>query len=180
VSARVLVAGVGNVFLGDDGFGVEVARRLASAGLPPWVRVADYGIRGMHLAYDLAGGGHELTILVDATSRDDVPGTVYVIELDTSAPPPVVAETDFGPARFLDAHGMQPDVVLNLVRLLGGNPGKVLLVGCEPATLEQGMGLSPVVAGAVDSAVSVVTTLVAGYGAEAGGTPVGTGDGEGS
>src|SRR5205085_409243 len=99
-------------------------------------RMADYGIRGMHLAYDLAGGGQELTILVDATTRGDAPGTVYVVELDTSTAVPVVPEAELGPARFLDAHGMQPDVVLNLVRLLGGNPGRVLLVGCEPAVLD--------------------------------------------
>ena len=177
---RVLVAGVGNVFLGDDGFGVEVVRRLATANFPPWVRVADYGIRGMHLAYDLAGGEQELTILVDATNRGEKPGTVYVVELDTAAPAPVGPESESGPAWLLDAHGMQPDVVLNVVRLLGGDPGTVLLVGCEPATLEEGMGLSPVVAGAVESAVSVVTTLVAGYRAQAGGTPVGLGGGGGS
>ena len=85
MTARVLVAGVGNVFLGDDGFGVEVARRLAAVELPPWARVADYGIRGMHLAYDLAGGEQELTILVDATTRGDAPGTVYVVELALKA-----------------------------------------------------------------------------------------------
>ncbi len=179
-AARVLVAGVGNVFLGDDGFGVEVVRRLATADLPPWVRVADYGIRGMHLAYDLAGGEQELTILVDATNRGDKPGTVYVVEMDIPAPAPVGPESELGPACFLDAHGMQPDVVLNVVRLLGGDPGTVLLVGCEPATLEEGMGLSPVVAGAVESAVSVVTTLVTGYRARAGRTPVGFVGGGGS
>src|SRR5262249_27481914 len=134
----------------------------------------------MHLAYDLGGGEQERTILVDATSRGDQPGTVYLVELDTSAPAPVGPESEFGPARFLDAHGMQPDVVLNVVRLLGGDPGTVLLVGCEPASLEDGMGLGPGVGGAVESAVSVVTTLVAGYRAEAGGTPVGLGGGGGS
>src|SRR5439155_5956146 len=111
----------------------------------------DYGIRGMHLAYDLAGGDQELTILVDATSRGDAPGTVYVVELDTIAAAPVVPDNESGPARFVDAHGMQPDVVLNLVRLLGGDPGRVLLVGCEPAVLDHRMTLSPAVAAAVEA-----------------------------
>ncbi len=81
MTGRVLVAGVGNIFLGDDGFGVEVAGRLAQADLPDWVRVADYGIRGMHLAYDLADG-YETTILVDASPQGHEPGTVFVMELE--------------------------------------------------------------------------------------------------
>jgi len=152
---KVLVAGIGNVFLGDDGFGVEVVRRLSAehaAEIPPWVRVVDYGIRGMHLAYDLAGTGYDLTIMIDATTRGDAPGTVYVIELDLplAAPPPV-----------LDAHGMRPDVVLNLVAMLGENPGPILLVGCEPAMLDQRMGLSPAVERAVGPAARAVLDLIA-------------------
>jgi hydrogenase maturation protease len=151
MSARVLVAGVGNIFLGDDGFGVEVIRRLSEVDLPDQVKVVDYGIRGMHLAYDLAGADYDLTIMVDATRQGDRPGTVYVIELDTSS------TSDISPV--LDAHGMQPDVVLNLVGMLGEDPGRVLLVGCEPAVLDEGMGLSPVVERAVDTAVRVVIDL---------------------
>jgi len=147
----VLVAGVGNIFLGDDGFGVEVARRLSEVDLPDDVRVVDYGIRGMHLAYDLAAARDELIIMVDATQRGYPPGTVSVIELDISSP------SDISPV--LDAHGMQPDVVLNLVAMLGEEPGRVLLVGCEPAALDEGMSLSPVVTRAVDTAVRVVTEL---------------------
>jgi hydrogenase maturation protease len=149
---RVLVAGVGNIFLGDDGFGVEVARRLSTLDIPDGVRVADYGIRGMHLAYDLAGGDQELTILVDATARGDAPGTVYVVELDPADPgehPPL-----------LDAHGMQPDVVMGLVAVLGADPGRVLLVGCEPASLDEGMRLSEPVTAAVDTAVTAVLDIV--------------------
>ena len=157
MTPRVLVAGVGNVFLGDDGFGVEVVRCLSTHGFPDCVRVADYGIRGMHLAYDLTGGKYDLTVLVDATMRGDPPGTVYVVELDLPDGPPQTG------GEALDAHGMQPDVVLNLVALLGGNPGRVLLVGCEPAVLEQRIGLSPAAAAAVDTAVSVVTDLVDEY-----------------
>jgi hydrogenase maturation protease len=150
---KVLVAGIGNVFLGDDGFGVEVVRRLSAehAALPLWVRVVDYGVRGMHLAYDLAGAGYDMTIMVDATARGGEPGTVYVVELDRpQAPPPV-----------LDAHGMQPDVVLNLVAMLGEDPGRVLLVGCEPAVLDERMGLSPVVERAVGPAARAVLDLIA-------------------
>jgi hydrogenase maturation protease len=147
---KVLVAGVGNIFLGDDGFGVEVVRRLSTMELPAHVRLADYGIRGMHLAHDLAGAGYALTVLVDATQRGDLPGTVYVVELTG-------ATMDMA---LLDAHGMQPDAVLGLVRVLGGDPGRVLLVGCEPASLDNGMELSPPVALAVDTAVRVVCDLV--------------------
>jgi hydrogenase maturation protease len=154
-AGSVLVAGVGNVFLGDDGFGVEVARRLSEVDLPAHVRVADYGIRGMHLAYDLAGARHELTVLVDATQRGDPPGTLYVVELDVEPDPDV--------APLLDAHGMQPHVVVGMVGMLGGDPGRVLLVGCEPADLDHGMGLSPPVECAVGTAVAMVRDLVTKY-----------------
>jgi hydrogenase maturation protease len=150
---KTLVVGVGNIFLGDDGFGVEVVRRLSMMDLPAHVRVADYGIRGMHLAHDLAGAGYPLTIMVDATQRGDEPGTIYVVELDQST-------VDLA---LLDAHGMQPDAVLGLVRVLGGDPGRVLLVGCEPAELGHGMSLSPPVERAVDVAVTIVRDLVTRY-----------------
>lgn len=155
----LLVAGVGNVFLGDDGFGVDVVRKLSTVELPEWVKVVDYGIRGMHLAYDLAGGDYAATVLVDATSRGDEPGTVYVIELDPAAQPA---------ASVLDAHGMQPDVVLGLVALLGEDPGRVLLVGCEPAVLDHRMELSPPVAEAVDTAVAAVLEIITKHGKETG------------
>jgi hydrogenase maturation protease len=180
VTARMLIAGVGNIFLGDDGFGVEVASRLATADLPDWVRVADYGISGMHLAYDLAEG-YDSTILVDATPRGGEPGTVYVMELDTSAPSaaaaPAAHEAPAAPEMhtaheapgappagsgipLLDAHGMQPDVVLGMLNLLGAEPGQVFLVGCEPASTEEGIGLSEPVTAAVDEAVRIVLDLV--------------------
>ncbi len=158
MSPRVLIAGIGNVFLGDDGFGVEVVRRMSTKELPEWVRVADYGIRGLHLAYDLAGGDYDLAVLVDATSRGDVPGTVYVVELDLPG-----ANAGEANAQILDAHGMQPDVVLNLVALLGEDPGRVLLVGCEPAVLDHQMGLSPAVAAAVETAAGAVGDLLDEY-----------------
>ena len=151
---RILVACLGNIFLSDDGFGVEVARRLERQQLPAGTRVTDYGIRGMHLAYDLAEG-FDTTILVDTAQRGGEPGTVYVIEPE---PPPEgspVAEMS-----LFNAHGMQPDLVLSLAGSLGADAGRVLVVGCEPATLEEGMGLSAPVAAAVDEAVRVVTRLV--------------------
>lgn len=147
---RVLVAGIGNVFLGDDAFGVEVVKRLATAGLPPEVQVADYGISGLHLAYELLSG-YETTILVDAAPRGGEPGTVYLIEPDGGGD---------GSAGPLDAHGMQPDVVLHLLRALGGDAERVLVVGCEPECVEEGIGLSPRVAAAVPRAIELVTELV--------------------
>jgi len=157
MTGRMMIAGVGNIFLGDDGFGVEVARRLADADLPDWVRVADYGISGMHLAYDLAEG-FETTILIDASPRGEPPGTVYVMELSTedrTAPAPGGV-----PVPVLDGHGMQPDVVLGMLDMLGADAGRVLLVGCEPASIDARIGLSAPVADAVDRAVQIVHSLV--------------------
>ncbi|GAA1957601.1 hydrogenase maturation protease [Amycolatopsis minnesotensis] len=160
----VLVAGVGNIFLGDDGFGAAVVRRLSEVDLGDDVEVADYGISGMHLAYDLTEAGYDLTILVDAASRGGEPGTVYVIELDPG-------EQDTRGGGPLDAHGMRPDTVLALLRVLGGDAGRVLLVGCEPAELDDRIGLSPPVHRAVETAVRAVTDLVAAR--RAGREPVG-------
>ena len=170
MTGRMLVAGVGNIFLGDDGFGVEVANRLASEGLPDWVRVADYGISGMHLAYDLAEG-FETTILVDATPRGSDPGTVYVMELDPAAPSAAAAPEPGRGIPLLDGHGMQPDVVFGMLNLLGAEAGRVLLVGCEPASIDERIGLSKPVTAAVDEAVRIVLDLV---------RAVGAGDAEGS
>lgn len=153
MNARVLVAGVGNVFLGDDGFGVEVARRLATEELPAGVKVVDFGIRGVHLAYELCDG-YELAILVDAAPRGGEPGTLYVIEPD----PPADADPDGVPA--LDAHGMDPESVLALLGVLGGQVDRVLVVGCEPAIADEGMTLSPRVEAAVGQAVTLVQDLI--------------------
>ena len=164
-TGRTLVACLGNIFLSDDGFGVEVARRLARYELPDGVRVTDYGIRGMHLAYDLAEG-FDNTILVDATQRGGQPGTVYLIEpeppadLDGPDPADDGTGTMLASMSLLNAHGMQPDLVLSLAGTLGAAAGRVLVVGCEPATLDEGIGLSAPVAAAVDDAVRMVTKLV--------------------
>ena len=158
MTGRVLVAGVGNIFLGDDGFGVEVAKRLAATDLPSWVQVADYGISGMHLAYDLADR-YDTAILNDTARRGEEPGTLTVIEADRPGPP---AE-----GRLFDAHGMQPDVVLGVLDMLGARSARVLVVGCEPASMSYGMELSEPVAKAVEEAVRVVTGLIAEIGADA-------------
>ncbi len=147
---RMLVAGVGNVFLGDDGFGVEVARRLAAEPLPDWVRVADFGLRGLHLAYELMEGGYDIAVLADATARGGPAGTVYLIEPD---PASLASPTP-------DPSGMSPEAVLATVRMLGGQPGRVLILGCEPANTEEGIGLSPSVAQGVDEALKLARELI--------------------
>src|SRR6266567_2238572 len=121
MTERTLVAGVGNIFFGNDGFGVEVAQRLAEQKLPEWVTVADYGISGMHLAYDLSND-FDRAILIDATPRGGAPGTVYVIEPER---PPESA------AALFDAHGMRPDVVLGVLEMLGAKTGQMLIVGAS-------------------------------------------------
>ena len=152
---RVLVACVGNIFFCDDGFGVEVARRLAGADLPPQVKVEDFGIRGMHLAYEMLDGSYDITVLVDATPRGREPGTVYLIEPDLASLGEAAA-TGGG-----DAHGMSPGAVFAMLGSLGGVPGRVLIVGCEPLSTDEGIGLSDVVARSVDVAVSLIMDVVA-------------------
>ena len=159
---RMLIAGVGNIFLSDDGFGSEVVRSLRAAELPDGVTVADYGTSGMHLAYDLASG-YDTTILIDAAPRGGTPGDVYVIEPERSRQPASAALAGpLGPSQLFDAHGMQPDIVFSVLDLLGADTGRVLVVGCEPASTDYGIGLSPPVAAAVEQAVQVVLDLVAG------------------
>jgi hydrogenase maturation protease len=150
VTGRVLVAGVGNIFLGDDGFGPEAARRLAGRTLPEGVRVVDYGIRGMHLAYDLLDG-YDALVIVDAVSRGGEPGDVVVLE---------VGEDDLGSGDF-DAHGMEPTAMLASLGSLGGSLPRTYVVGCEPADVGEGIGLTEPVAAAVDRAVELVAGLVA-------------------
>ena len=161
LTGRVLVAGVGNIFLGDDGFGVEVARRLAGTELPDGVRVADYGTSGMHLAYDLANG-YETAILIDAAPRGGPPGTLTVLEVRPEDRPELITAGDspLQSSQMFNAHGMQPDVVFGVLDMLGAQAGRILVVGCQPASLELEMGLSEPVAAAVDAAVRVVTELV--------------------
>jgi hydrogenase maturation protease len=156
VGKRVLIAGIGNVFLGDDGFGVEVVKRLAGRELPEGVEVKDFGIRGMDLAYALQDG-YELVVFVDATPRGGEPGTVYLIEPEVE---------DDGEVT-LDTHGMDPVKVIKLSRALGARPTRTLVVGCEPRVVLGGedydemlMELSEPVRVAVDEAVKLVESLV--------------------
>lgn len=156
---RVLVAGVGNVFLGDDAFGVEVAARIDPSGLPATVDVRDYGIRGVHLAYELLDGRYGSLIIVDALPVDGPPGTLAVI--DARAGEAVTGPGNSGApgAAPIDGHGMTPQAVLQLLGKLGGEVDRVLVVGCRPAVLDEVMGLSEPVRAALDAAVALVCAL---------------------
>ncbi len=155
---RILIAGIGNIFLGDDAFGCEVAKRLFERKLPENARVVDYGIRGFDLAYALMDG-YDATIFIDATPRGDAPGTVYLIEPDLDELDKLDAQTT-----AIDTHNMNPLKVLSMVKTLGGELKKIFLVGCEPLfTGEEDigfMGLSEPVEAAIDKAVEVVESLV--------------------
>jgi hydrogenase maturation protease len=157
--AKLLVAGIGNIFLGDDGFGVEVIKRLQGRVFPPEVQVADFGIRGFDLAYALFEN-YETAILIDACPRGDTPGTLYVIEPELDSIPAADASQP-----LFDAHGMNPMNVLRLVKSLGpdGSNKRILLLGCEPLTFgpEEGqLGLSDEVSAAVDGALALIDSLI--------------------
>jgi len=149
--SRLLVAGIGNIFLGDDGFGVEVAKRLAAEKLPREVTVRDFGIRGLHLAFEMLEGAYETTLLVDALPRGGTPGTLYLMEPEYDRLPE---------AEATDGHAMDPSTVLAMLKSLGGSAGRVLIVGCEPQSVEEGIGLSGPVAHAVGEAVRFVCDIV--------------------
>ena len=154
---RILVACIGNIFLGDDGFGVEVARTLSQRTLPDAVLVGDFGIRGFDLVYALMDG-YEVTIFVDAAPRGERPGTLYVIEPDLSELEQLDAQQI-----LVEPHGMNPLKVLRMARSMGTDFKKILIVGCEPATLgpEEGqMGLSDPVAAVISDAADMVESLV--------------------
>jgi hydrogenase maturation protease len=156
----ILIAGIGNIFLGDDGFGVEVIRHLSSRRFPECVRATDFGIRGYDLAYALLDG-HDFIILVDAAGRGGTPGTLYVIEPDVTGNSTYQSPPYQSP---MDAHAMNPASVLQLASSMGPVRGRIVLVGCEPATLggEEGhMGLSETVLAAVDQAARLIEDLVA-------------------
>ncbi len=151
MTARILVAGIGNIFLGDDGFGSEVVR---NAGIPrddPGVRVTDYGIRGMHLAYDLLDGWDTL-VLVDAVPSRGNPGALHVFAAD---------HEQGSQTTGLDGHGMDPAAVFASLRALGGAPPYTIVVGCEAGNVEEGIGLTEPVARAVPRAVRAVEKILA-------------------
>jgi len=154
---RILVACIGNIFLGDDGFGTEVARRLASRPLPADVVLKDFGIRGVDLSYALLEP-YELVILVDACAQGGEPGSVYLIAPDTSD-----SDVSGRVPASLDMHGMNPMNVLRTIQSMGSAPSRILIVGCEPADLggEEGrLGLSDPVHAAVDEAIAMIETLI--------------------
>jgi hydrogenase maturation protease len=159
MSKRILIAGVGNIFLGDDAFGVEVAQRLARRAWPEGVRVVDFGIRGLDLTYALLDG-YEVVILVDAVPRGGVPGTLYVLE------PAVESSPEAGDTGLLvEPHSMDPVKVLRLAAAMGGKVERLLVVGCEPAAggeaEEMEVGMSEPVRAVVDEAAGLIESLVA-------------------
>jgi hydrogenase maturation protease len=154
MTPKVLVAGVGNIFLGDDAFGVEVVKRLGGHHLPDSVVIKDFGIRSYDLAYTLMEDW-DLVVLVDGAPRGDEPGTVYVIEPDLSPEAEV--------ASGFDAHTMNPVSVLQLVNALGGRVKRMLVVGCEPQQFEfvgSNSGLSPPVESAISEAIQAIEDIL--------------------
>jgi hydrogenase maturation protease len=151
---RILVAGVGNIFLGDDGFGVEMIQRLRATSLPPEVSMVDFGIRSFDLAYAMADG-YDVIILLDAISRGESPGTVSLVEADVQG---------FGDTgQSLDAHSTNPQRALQMASSLGGQLGRLYLMGCEPAILETEdgrIGLSEQVEAAIPNATQMLLTLL--------------------
>jgi hydrogenase maturation protease len=156
----ILVAGIGNIFNGDDAFGVEVAQRLARRPQPDGVRIVDFGISGLDLTYALLDD-YQAAILVDAAARGHAPGTVTIVEPETDIGPELTPED-----RMISGHDLNPAKVLRLIAALGGGCRRVLLVACEPFDCggEEGrMGLSPVVAAAIEPAVATIEKLIADF-----------------
>lgn len=154
MTRRVLVAGIGNIFMGDDGFGVEVATRLSARSLPEGVKAADFGIRGVHLAYELLEG-YDALVLIDAMPLGEPPGTLAAVEPETlKAPGP-----DGAAAAVLDAHSMSPSAVLGFMGLIDAQVERIVIIGCQPATFE-GLGLSPPVMEAVELAVDLLDEVL--------------------
>ncbi len=155
MAARILVAGIGNIFLGDDGFGSEVVRHAEIPQDGESVRVIDYGIRSMHLAYDLLEDWDTL-VLIDTVPNRGNPGTLHVFQADNQADPGSGTGTT-----GLDAHSMDPQTVFASLRTLGGSPPYTVIVGCEAGNVEEGIGLTEPVARAVPRAARAVEEIVA-------------------
>jgi hydrogenase maturation protease len=151
MTARILVAGIGNIFLGDDGFGPEVMRHVVGQPVGADVHPVDYGIRGMHLAYDLLEDWRAL-VLVDALPDRGAPGTLHVFEADHET---------LSPTAGLEAHSMDPAAVFATLRALGGTPPPTIVIGCEVENIDEGMGLSAPVSAAVPRAVVAVNEILA-------------------
>jgi hydrogenase maturation protease len=152
---RILVAGIGNAWLRDDGFGGEVAKRLGARELPEEAAVFDFGTGGLDLAYEVMRG-YDALILLDVSRQGGEPGTLYVMEADEDA-----IDAGIEDGQVINPHGMDPQTVLRFVKTLGAWPGKVVVIACEPAQVEEmGFGLSEGVAGAVDGAVNLVLETI--------------------
>jgi hydrogenase maturation protease len=152
---RILVAGIGNAWLRDDGFGGEVAKRLGERELPEEAAVFDFGTGGLDLAYEVMRG-YDALILLDVSRQGGEPGTLYVMEADEDA-----IDAGIEDGQVINPHGMDPQTVLRFVKTLGAWPGKVVVIACEPAQVEEmGFGLSEGVAGAVDGAVNLVLETI--------------------
>jgi hydrogenase maturation protease len=151
----ILVAAVGNLWLRDDGFAGEVAKRLRERELPDDVAVADFGTGGLDLAYEVMRG-YDALVLVDVSRQGGEPGTLYVMEADPESVGGAIEDGE-----LIDPHGMDPQTVLRFVKAVSGWPGKVVVVACEPEVVEEvGIGLTPRVAAAVDGAVGLVAEMI--------------------
>jgi hydrogenase maturation protease len=151
----ILVAAVGNLWLGDDGFAGEVARVLRARELPADVAVADFGTSGLDLAYEVMRG-YDGLVLVDVSRQGGAPGTLYVMDVETDS-----IESGIEDGAQIDPHGMDPETVLRFVKATGGWPGQVVVIACEPEQIDEvGIGLTPSVAAAVDGAVELVLGFV--------------------
>ena len=151
----ILVAGVGNAWLRDDGFGGEVARRLAERELPPGVSVMDAGTGGLDLAYEVMRG-YDALVILDVSRQGGEPGTLYVMEPDEDSVQGAIEDGETS-----NPHGMDPQTVLRFVKSIGAWPGRVIVIACEPAEVEEmGWGLSDEVRDAVDRAVDLVVETV--------------------
>ena len=152
---QILVAGVGNAWMRDDAFGGKVAEELGRRELPPGVAVFDFGTGGLDLAYEVMRGYHAL-VLVDVSRQGGEPGTLYAMEVDEASVGGAIEDGE-----VIDPHGMDPRTVLRFVNAVGGWPGRVVVIACEPAVVEEmGMGLSEQVAGSVERAVEIVLETV--------------------
>jgi hydrogenase maturation protease len=153
---QILVAGIGNAWMRDDGFGGEVAKLLGERELPAGVHVMDFGSGGLDLAYEVMRG-YDALILIDVSRQGEAPGTLYVMEAD---PEDVDGQVEDG--QLLDPHGMDPQTVLRFVKYVGGWPGRVFVVACEPEIVEDvGFGLSEAVSGSLARAADVVLDTIA-------------------
>jgi hydrogenase maturation protease len=153
---QILVAGIGNAWMRDDGFGGEVAKLLSDRELPAGVQVIDFGSGGLDLAYEVMRG-YDALILIDVSRQGSPPGTLYVMEADLADVDGQIEE-----GQMLDPHGMDPQTVLRFVKYVGGWPGRVFVIACEPGTVEDvGLGLSDAVSGSLARAADLVLETIA-------------------